>query len=528
MTLKVVMGLPGTGKTSYGLNYVMEYILQGNNLSEICFCTYRADMAKDIRDKAVDVGLTTDEELKELKFFGKTIHSVCYALLGKGRRNIPTDEDKTLFAKINGLEFEPGENKNSKALFNVFERVRSWRINKRKPLSYVINNSIFAQTGLSVDRYSEIEHGWQCFKEKKKLIDFDDMLITVSASNTAPPCSVLIIDEFQDLSPLQYYIYRLWLNVISDVLVLGDPYQSITGYMGANPVFFRAEAQGNLIDLSITYRLNRPSWEFAKNIIKRNKWHIPELECKNEDGRTPRFVHSLTGHIQKGKKTFILARDNYTCRKAGKELNDAGIVFRGDSSGGWTQKEIDIFNVVYKLKHHIEPIYSSELSSLIAIYDSAFLSMKRKDLNKKINVKTELSYDEAISCLNVKKSLYSEELVDEPLNPDFIKPSDVFSLNEYNRINTALIKRKELITDVPEVKTIHAAKGGECVNTILLGNIPDKALKAMQEGGDVGVRATEEENRIFFVGATRHFWNGGLYVIEDYLDNGKIFEFPMP
>ena len=56
-----------------------------------------------------------------------------------------------------------------------------------------------------------------------------------------------------------------------------------------------------------------------------------------------------------------------------------------------------------------------------------------------------------------------------------------------------------------ELSTIHAAKGGECENVVLLTDLTKTTLETYQKNPD-------DENRLFYVGATRTKEN--LHIIE--------------
>ena len=71
----------------------------------------------------------------------------------------------------------------------------------------------------------------------------------------------------------------------------------------------------------------------------------------------------------------------------------------------------------------------------------------------------------------------------------------------------AMLRRGERITKEPRIRlsTIHAAKGGEATNVVLLTDITKRVYKNYQENPD-------DENRVFYVGLTRAKEN--LYLIE--------------
>jgi superfamily I DNA/RNA helicase len=86
---------------------------------------------------------------------------------------------------------------------------------------------------------------------------------------------------------------------------------------------------------------------------------------------------------------------------------------------------------------------------------------------------------------------------------------DVFNLLSPKEISyiRAMLRRGEKITKLPRIRlsTIHAAKGGEATNVVLLTDITARVYKNYQENPD-------DENRVFYVGVTRTKEN--LYLIE--------------
>ena len=86
---------------------------------------------------------------------------------------------------------------------------------------------------------------------------------------------------------------------------------------------------------------------------------------------------------------------------------------------------------------------------------------------------------------------------------------DVFegiSVKERSYIR-AMLRRGEKITKEPRIRisTIHAAKGGEATNVILLTDISSRVFKSYQKNPD-------DESRVFYVGVTRAKEN--LFLIE--------------
>ena len=66
-----------------------------------------------------------------------------------------------------------------------------------------------------------------------------------------------------------------------------------------------------------------------------------------------------------------------------------------------------------------------------------------------------------------------------------------------------------------ELSTIHAAKGGECENVVLLTDLTKTTMEAYEKNPD-------DENRLFYVGATRTKENLHIINPKNYNKNFKI------
>lgn len=90
----------------------------------------------------------------------------------------------------------------------------------------------------------------------------------------------ILVDEFQDISPIQYEIIRLLAAPENNLFVVGDDDQSIYGFRGASPDcmrrFLADFAQAEQILLNVNFRCHRDIVEAAANVIGENKSRIPK------------------------------------------------------------------------------------------------------------------------------------------------------------------------------------------------------------------------------------------------------------
>ena len=94
------------------------------------------------------------------------------------------------------------------------------------------------------DRFAQIYADYESAKRKRRLLDFDDVLARSLELMAAEPKHAaahrwlhqhLLVDEFQDINPLQFALLRSWLGPDSTLVVVGDPDQAIYGWNGADP-----------------------------------------------------------------------------------------------------------------------------------------------------------------------------------------------------------------------------------------------------------------------------------------------------
>lgn len=97
---------------------------------------------------------------------------------------------------------------------------------------------------LDADVISSIYRRYQQEKQRRRVIDFDDLLAcaasaleTDSAFAAATRWQIrhLFVDEYQDVNPLQAKLLDLWRGGRADLCVVGDPHQAIYGWNGADP-----------------------------------------------------------------------------------------------------------------------------------------------------------------------------------------------------------------------------------------------------------------------------------------------------
>lgn len=135
-------------------------------------------------------------------------------------------------------------------------------------------------SGVDPEAVARVFAGYEKTKTARGQIDFDDILLCTAALLDGFPdiadevrrtYAHFVVDEFQDVSPLQHTVLGLWLGERRDVCVVGDPNQSIHAFAGATPTYltrFTAEhPDAQLIRLMRNYRSTPQVVELANRVV---------------------------------------------------------------------------------------------------------------------------------------------------------------------------------------------------------------------------------------------------------------------
>lgn len=233
-----VMAGPGTGKTKTLVSRIL-YLLENRRVkpSEITAVTFTRKAADELRQR-LEGRLGGRQAAKKLRI--GTFHSICYDLLKKqGEEFILADSGMAQelareTAEELGLKEKPGR------------------------LLQMISEE---KTRLTDHEEEEVKRkALKLYQEKLAelgALDFDDLLLKALTLPESTGFHYLLVDEFQDISPLEHRLIRRWGEQGREIFIIGDPDQAIYGFRGADSesfVKFREEQETEIIELKTNYR----------------------------------------------------------------------------------------------------------------------------------------------------------------------------------------------------------------------------------------------------------------------------------
>lgn len=135
--------------------------------------------------------------------------------------------------------------------------------------------------GFTVEKVLEVQRGYSALLEERRQIDFEDVLVLLAGMlETEPRVALQVreqyrfftVDEFQDVSPLQHALLKLWLGNRDDLCVVGDASQTIYSFAGASSAYllrFGVEfPHAREIRLERNYRSAEPIVRVANRLMR--------------------------------------------------------------------------------------------------------------------------------------------------------------------------------------------------------------------------------------------------------------------
>lgn len=146
--------------------------------------------------------------------------------------------------------------------------------------------------GVSATDVGRVLAGYEAVKRERCVIDLDDILLCAVGllvqhrditEEIRARYRHFVVDEYQDVSPLQHRLLELWFGDRNDVCVVGDPHQAIHSYAGARADYlldFVADHPGaKRIDLVRNYRSTPEIVQLANEVLvnrmtQRRLWNM--------------------------------------------------------------------------------------------------------------------------------------------------------------------------------------------------------------------------------------------------------------
>src|SRR5687767_13642840 len=191
----------------------------------------------------------------------------------------------------------------------------------------------------------ELFDRYERFLAQRKMLDFDMLVLkaaellehTPEAKTIRSRWDVVLVDEFQDLNPVQYRVIRELARDHEHLFAVGDHEQSIYSFAGADPAVFQRLLNdfrlARKIRLEENRRCPREVFALARRLVSMNPQMFDDLPPPQAN-RTSRFAPAaLSFATDAAEREWIVAdirRDRDEC---GHDWGEIALLYRTNEMG---------------------------------------------------------------------------------------------------------------------------------------------------------------------------------------------------
>ena len=472
----------GTGKTTTLMDLLTD-CLEEADPKKICFTTFTKAGAQE----AIDRALVKNPDYTEKDFEAfSTLHALCYRRVP--RKQMLNNEDYKLLSELTGYSITGNTAYDSSGMMyynNTGDRIlyynslgRNLKISAKEVLDLQIG------VKLTAEQLDDFNKFYIEFKTQKNKYDFTDQLEQYIAQGIRPNFDYVFVDEAQDLSPLQWDVVDFISKGATKVFIAGDDKQSIFKFAGGDPSSL-INKEGERIVLDTSYRLPAKVLNYAEKIASRIKEKQDYAVVSKDKGGHVEHIHSL-GEIDMSEGTwFLLCRNKSLLSIFEHELMRKRKLFVSSSSNSlFNQQQINFINMWEQIRRG----YKFKAIDLKKLYHDYLPtgSVVKRGFKKQLDLMPD---DELFG---------KEELIDNFGLVCIKKWNEVFRLPDFTKeilLHAESEGKLDKASNI-EVNTIHATKGREADNVVILPDMSGITYKGMLKDPD-------NEHRVFYVAATR-------------------------
>ncbi|MEW4969870.1 ATP-dependent helicase [Bacillus stercoris] len=243
--------------------------------------------------------------------------------------------------------------------------------------TYVPNERIPLKDEWEKQVYRLYEH-YERQKKEHSQFDFDDMASACYELFVERPdlleqyqarFTYILIDEFQDINPVQYKIMQMLASPEQNLCCVGDDDQSIYAFRGSNPSFildFQKDYPGaKTIYLTANYRSTHPIVSSADIVVKKNKnRYAKTLEAARDDIQVPVLFYP---YDEEEEATMVVS-DIKEKIQNGASPEDFAVLYRTNSGGRAIYERLHQSSIPYTADRGVQSFYSRRIVRQILAY----------------------------------------------------------------------------------------------------------------------------------------------------------------
>ncbi|HZK59923.1 MAG TPA: ATP-dependent helicase [Cryobacterium sp.] len=361
---------------------------------------------------------------------------------------------------------------------------------------------------LDVDQVVAMQAAYERLKDERKQIDFEDVLLAMAGMIEAEPSVALqvreqyrffVVDEYQDVSPLQHDLLALWLGDRRDLCVVGDASQTIYSFTGARSEYLldfpKHYEDATVVRLEQNYRSTSAIVATANQLMRGRQGALTLHAAAGEAGPEP----SVREYASDMAEARGVAQQIIELIESGTRPENIAVLYRVNVQAAALETALGDVGVSYQIRGSKRFFDLAEVKQAVMQLRAASVSIVGEPLFKSVSdVLRSLGWSQtAPEAPGAVRDRW------ESLNAlmglvDQAPPGTTF-----RQFTDELMERQagqhEPTVSAVTLATLHSAKGLEWDAVFLVGL--SEGLVPISYAGSF--EQVDEERRLLYVGVTR-------------------------
>lgn len=396
----LILAGAGSGKTKTLTHRIAHIVASGKaRPNQILAVTFTNKAAKEMRIRLAHL-LGQDADDRAFMPFMGTFHSICVRLLRFDGEHIQVPKNYVIFdeadrqSAVKQALRQMGVNEKQYSPSSISHLISGAKNELISPAEYGAHARLPLQK-IAADAYTIYER----IRKDAAALDFDDLISeTVRLLKTVPEIrqkwqtqfKYILIDEYQDTNAAQYSLVKLLTNSQANLCVVGDDWQSIYSWRGAdfkNILNFERDYPRTLvIKLEQNYRSTKNILDAAHNIITKNTQRSDKALWTKAGQGSPVHIQYVSTESHEGE--LVVSRIKNAVSMRARRNKDFAVLYRTNAQSRAIEEALIRYGVPYRIVGGVRFYDRKEIKDLIAYLRLLYQPSDRASFLRIVNVPT--------------------------------------------------------------------------------------------------------------------------------------------
>lgn len=395
----LILAGAGSGKTKT-VAHRIAYLMQHEEIypNEILAVTFTNKAARELRERVWKLtGNHGNEVSRSFMPWMGTFHGICVRILRQDGRVLDIqpnyviydEDDRQSIVKqaMKALSVDTQQLK-PRAVSSMISNAK----NEMRTPDDMESTASYPQAKQIAKIYAKYEF----IRKQAGALDFDDLLIeTVNLLQKHPDIRQkwqqqfkhIFIDEYQDTNAAQYNIVKYLVNKHQNICVVGDDWQSIYSWRGAdftNILNFEKDfPSAKVIKLEQNYRSTNAILNAAQSVISKNKVRTDKKLWTDKGEGAP--VEAHTAYDETEEASLVAGRIATHVAMKARRYHDFAVLYRMNSQSAPLERAFRLQRIPYKLVGGVRFYDRKEIRDIIAYLRVIYQPNDRLSFSRIVN-----------------------------------------------------------------------------------------------------------------------------------------------